>query len=158
MRRGFWTLIAAMLVLVMATVGCAKVPPNTSPEGTLAIRGRQVMIAADGVLTGVDTLVQNQQLKPADAVKVVLVIRRIGQEGQRLADALAIIDATKDQAAKVKGISQAVEILKMIQSMVTEAVIPISDEGARKQVSQLLQSITNLVIGLVQFLPAPAAG
>ena len=45
MKRGFSTLIAALLV--MATVGCAKAPPSLSPAGTAAFHATRIVRALD---------------------------------------------------------------------------------------------------------------
>ena len=152
-------LLAYMLAIstFVSVSNCALVrkgpdqPPSRS--GQIAQAGRQVVAAAESVLNGVDVLVETGLLSKPDATNVVLKVRRIGEEGERLSRVLIVVELTQNIVEYEKGVLQAGEILKVIQRLVTEAGSDINNVESRQKVVADLNRISDAVVNAALVLP-----
>jgi hypothetical protein len=147
-RNQITAIIGAAVLL--ATFGCSGNPdPNAgprSPEGQAAIKGRQVIAAADAVLTGVDAAMTAKQLPATIGLPIVDGIRRIGVEARdTLAPSLRVIDAAKTATEAASGAAKAQASLATMQAMLTGALSPIKDPATRDQVGKLLSQLTDAI-------------
>jgi hypothetical protein len=150
------TMLLVAVLMLGTSCGGGLVNPSTktlSTEGKLAVGGRQVIAALDQAATGVDVLVQNQILLQAEAVKVLVVIREMGVQGQNLAVALKAVDEAKDAAARQVGLQQAASILKAMQRGVMNATVPVSTEAGRQRVSTVMGIVADALVSLALMLP-----
>ena len=91
----------AIVTVLFGAPGCTAgrvisgqgIPANVSPEGKLAIQGRAVVAACEGVLTATDAAVTAKALTPPQAIPVAQACRQVGLLGQRLATVLRVLDA-----------------------------------------------------------------
>jgi len=142
--------VNAVLVLLLG-VACG---PSTSPtlvpsvEGKIAQSGRHVMVATSSVIDTIDSLVKTDALTKEDAVRILTVLKRVGEEGERLSKVLAVVDQEKDPVLKSKGVDQAVASMKAIQRLVLEAGSDIGSSGSRAKISAALATISDAVLSL----------
>ncbi len=156
-RKQITAIFGAMLLL--AAVGCGQNPaPNTSPERQAAVKGRQVIAAADAVLTGVDAAMTAKQLPTNVGLPIVDAIRRVGVEARdTLAPSLRVIDAAKTAAETTAGAAKAQASLATMQAMLAGALSPIKDVATRNQVGQLLVQLTDAISQVQAIITAAAA-
>ena len=98
----------AALVITLIVSGCTTgrvisgqdIPPTVSTEGKLAIQGRAVVAACEGILNATDAAVTAKVLTTAQALPVGQACRQVGLMGQKLATALRVLDAVKTVTAE----------------------------------------------------------
>jgi hypothetical protein len=147
-----------LIAAVLTTPACGALRhPDTaklSVEGQAAVGGRQLVAAITSAATSVDILIDTGQLPKDEGVKVLQVLRTVGVESQRLAEALAIIDTTKDEtAARFTAIQKAGDIIKGIQAAVLRGIVPIGSEVNRGKVAALLDGIAAALVVMGQAIP-----
>lgn len=150
--------IGACVMIVAATLalpacGAAKHPAtaNLSVEGKTAVMGRQLIAAVSAAASGVDVLIDGGQLPKEDGVKVLQVLRTVGVESGRLADALAVIDQTKENTInRDTAIQKASDIIKGIQAAVLRGIVPVGGEANRGKVAALLDGIYTALLAITQ--------
>jgi hypothetical protein len=147
--------IRRWLIVAILAVSCGPVPkPITSPEGTAAYRARQVIAAAEVVLTSIDALVTLKRLQPADAAVVVRVIQRIGKETQVLANILQLADQAPTQVVKDSHLKDAGGHLQLIQTLLAYVTIGAIDGPAQTDVQDSLRPLSAALTNLMAVLPA----
>lgn len=149
--------ISLYVVLTMAVLASAcggKTPPNTSPEGQAAITGRQVIAAADAVLTGVDQAMTSKQLPTNIGLPIVKAIREIGVQGKSLATYLAAVDAAKNLTEKQDAMSKAQNVITAMDGLLTGATSPITDPALKSQVGELLRQLVTAINQVRQIVNA----
>jgi len=131
----------AIVTLLFGAPGCTAgrvisgqgIPSTVSTEGRLAIQGRAVVAACDGILTATDAAVTAKALTPQLALPVAQACRQVGLMGQQLATALRTLDtnalatgapvALADALALLTQMSDAVSALpQATRSLVTDSV------------------------------------
>lgn len=125
-----WRLGAAIAIATALSFlsGCAttgvitgqSIPENVSTEGKLAIQGRAVVAACDGILSATDAAVTSKLLTPSQALPVAQACRQVGLMGQRLASALRLLDAasTVNEVRQAAGV-EAKGLLAQMSDVVT---------------------------------------
>ena len=144
--------LVSLVLVLLASVRCGAPAPPTV-EGKVAQGGRQVIAAAESVLSGVDQLVTTNVLSKEDATRVVTVIKKVGVEGERLSQILTVVDQSRDEIERQKGLAQAAEILKAINRLVIEAGSGIGSDDSRAKVLALLAQITDVVVNIALLFP-----
>lgn len=147
-------LIAMVVTMITVTVNCGqRRPPNLSVVGDTAIKGRQVIAAANGVVTAVDALATQKIIRPDDAAKVMGIMRQAGGVAQQLASALTVMDSATTETARSGAAADARRYLTTVLLLVQSSVIPIQDANAREQVANLLKNISALILDVASVLP-----
>jgi hypothetical protein len=170
-----------LVIALLVVTGCAvKLPPGMSPEGRLAIYGRQVIVVANSVLTSTDVLteqrlqaVQLEQLAgrlterqaydkaesiKADARMVIDIVQKIGQGGTALAETLQAIDMETKRLDRNPKIEAARQMVLGLQRLVTDGTVKVKDDTLRRTITGMLQQVTDLLLNVAMALPQPVYG
>jgi hypothetical protein len=140
--------ISLILVLAFAFIGCApKLPPNVTltPIAKTAVYGRQFVIAGNGALRGLDTVMSTGVLPATYGIPVLEVMRRVGVEAQRLADVLTALDEATAPQERADAVSRAQAIVAQMSRLIDSATIPIPDEKVRATVSSALATLSAIL-------------
>ena len=78
-------------------------------------------------------------------VPVLRVIKLVGEEAVRLADALDAIDAATDANVKSTAVSRARAIVAGMSALVANSTVPIPDEKARAMVVSILATFQSIL-------------
>lgn len=148
-------LIAIMLALVVAACG-NRLPPDLSAEGTMAIRGTQVIEGMRAAVPSIKALVCPATTAPVvpncisaqDADRVFAGMQEANDYAQKLAMALQAVDVAKDAASKEGARAQARTLIQSLQATLATIQVRPSNEGARVALVQLLGNITNLLLAI----------
>lgn len=146
-----------LALLLFTTAGCSQVQhprfPELSPEGKVAVIGRQFVAATSEAATSIDTLIISGVLTREQGVAVLTRLRPVGTEAQRLAAVLVVIDEARTDAARNAGLAQAVALIRTLQRHVGSAAIPIGSESGRERVTTLLSGLADLLLSISLVLP-----
>lgn len=158
-------LVAILFVIwwSSALTACAARVPGVSFEGSAAIRARQVVLAADGVLSVVEAVTdariaaataRGDALEVAgakrDAIAVIEQVRVIGVEARKLGELLRVVDDTRAEMALREGALTDLRVVVVgIQRAVSLAVVPIRDPGMRATVAAALDSVVVPLLDLL---------
>jgi len=145
-----------VVTLIAAAAACAKLPPNTSPEASVAIRGSQVIAALRATLPALKQAtcqpgVAPPCVPPGDMDKVVGHIQQAAKVSEQLAVALQAVDAATTAADKQIGMDKARALIVSIQASLTQATVSPSAEAGRQQIVSLLGSVTSLLFVISAF-------
>lgn len=152
--KDFDRLTAILLAVALAASLSAcgpKLPPNTSPEAQIAVRGTQVMAGLRATLPGIKALVCPPGapgptcLRPADADRVVVQIERAAGYAEDLAKVLKAVDEAKTAAERQAGLGKVGAILTSIQGSLSAAQIAPEGEAARMAIVGLLGTVTEIL-------------
>ena len=144
----------AMAVLVVSACGTLRHPATAglSVEGQAAVAGRQLVAAISAAADGTDVLIDSQVLTRTQGVAVLQVLRGIGVESQRLAEALDVIRVARvDTVARETAILKASDIIKGMQAAILRGIVPGGSEASRARLAALFGAVANALvdIGLV---------
>lgn len=147
--------VMALIALGSAACGGWRHPSaaQLSPEGQAAVYGRQVVAGLNSAATTIDLLIDSKAISKEDGVAALQGLLVASQEAKRLADALAIIDKTKDRVALANGKAKIVEVVRALQQAVAKVVIPVGTEQGRQKVLALMEPITNVLLSLLTVIP-----
>jgi len=140
-------LCCALAALVAAGCLGAKVPPTATPEARLAIQGRAIIVAATGVLDATEAALAAGAINREQARTVALALASVGEAGERLADALRIVDATQGADRQIAA-GQARTILQAMTASL-ESIPP----GVRVPLGGQLQRVFDLIRDVAFVLP-----
>lgn len=148
-------LILTLILLVTASCSAVQHPrfPELSPEGKVAVIGRQFVAATSEAATTIDTLITSGVLTKEQGVSVLTRLKPIGSEAQRLAAVLVLIDDARTDADRNAGLAQAVSLIRTLQRHVGSAAIPISTETGRERVTTILGGLADLLLSISLVLP-----
>ncbi len=158
-----YPLIAAFLAIALALSACGpKLPPNTSLEGKLAVRGNQLVQALRATIPAVKGLVCVSTtpqpsgpvptcIPPATAVKIFEGLETAGKTSEQVADALRALDGAKTAQEQQAFQSKAMELLNTIQQTLLRVTVTPETEGARNAVVQILQTAMSILIAIGSF-------
>lgn len=128
MKRLLVRLFVLLFVVGIVAPGCTagrvisgtSLPATMSTEGKLAVQGRAVLAASEGILTATEAAVNAKVLTPQQALPVAQATRQIGLMGERLAAALRVLDAiTSAREARDAAAKDAAAILADMSGAVT---------------------------------------
>jgi hypothetical protein len=123
-------------------------------EGKVAVYGSQLASAFSNALEATDKLVTAGVITKEQATPVVRGIRDASVQGQKLGDALKIVDESRDAAERASNLQKAGVIIKAIQTAVDQSVIPITNENTKNQVLGILKQVTDVLVTLALILPS----
>jgi len=143
------------LALTLTACG-SKLPPNTSPEGTVAARGIQVIAALRATLPALKQAtcqpgVAQPCLAPADTDRVVGHIQTASKVAEELAVVLKAVDEAQTAALQEEGMNKARALLVSIQSSLVQASVAPALEDARQRVVTILGVVTTLLFTVSVF-------
>jgi len=164
MKR-FLSIYIPLVALAMATsIGFAacgpKLPPNTSLEGKLAVRGNQLVQAMRASIPTVKTLTCTPQtpqaaiptcISPASAVKVFEGMEKAFGYSEQAADALRALDNAKTAQEQEVAKTKALQLLDLIQKTLIGVTVTPETEGARNALVQALQGVMSILIAIGSF-------
>lgn len=156
--------MAGLAALTMALVACgaAKVHnPNLQVEGKLAVYGRAVMAAGSDAVTVVDRTTAERLRQPGadqaqvkkDAVAAADVLGQLGTYGQQLAAALTVVDTVNDPVDRGQALTNARNVINVMQALVVTGVVNIGDPTMRSEVGRLLGNISKALLTAAMALP-----
>lgn len=140
------------LILLITLSGCASSGPVTvenSYEGKVAVYAKKVVEATDTISTAVKNLEASGVLPTTEAAGVVRVARDIDDQAVKLADLLAAYDAINTGSPIPTDLQGRItESLNRIGTLAGTILVPISGEGARKQIADLVGALNQTIITL----------
>lgn len=146
--------LISLFVGILLLVGCAKVPPQTSPEGTLAVRGIQVIEGLRATIPALKLLVCRRDvptpvcISTVDADKIAAKIGDAANYGRQLSEALLLVERATTPGEKVSNAAKARQTLASIQLLLSEAAILPENQAVRAQLVQLFSNLTALIIAV----------
>lgn len=159
-RRRVKSLIVAILAIGLVA-GCAKTPPNISPEGRVAYHGERFMAAVERAQQDTIALVTAGTITKAQAAPAVETFVRIGLGGQRLAAALAVIDSSQVTESKVEAAQRVRQVVTEFQHALTGLTVRVDTESARERITRIVTSLglsmtlLDIVQAVSRVLPVP---
>lgn len=153
----FFALAGVLGSLAAYSVGCSgNLPPTVGPAGKIAYQATNITDAAATALRGVELFTDQGLIAKPVAIQVITAIKKVGQGGIALADALRVFSESK-------GASGAIEIrttIQNIQRTITDALVLVPDEATRLRVQQITQPILDALAAILLppvTAPDPAA-
>lgn len=144
-RTRVYLLLVALTAAVVGLVGCAgNNPPQVAAN--IADRGTTLMKAVQAAQDAVIAAEASGTLPRNAAVSSMEVFKRIGAAGTTLSEYLrtyASLAPNSSEASTLRARIQ--EALDLIDSQIFQVLVPIADEGVRKQVSELAAQVSRLV-------------
>ena len=144
-----WTIFALAGVLgslAAYSAGCSgNLPPTVGPAGKIAYQATNITDAAATALRGVELFTDQGLIAKPVAIQVITAIKKVGQGGVALADALRVFSESK-------GASGAIEIrttIQNIQRTITDALVLVPDEATRLRVQQITQPILDALAAIL---------
>lgn len=139
-------LFTIWVVIPLTVVACAgNNPPRVA--ATVATHGTAVM---EGIRAAQNVVIQAEAqgtLPRNAAVSSMEVFKRLGAAGETLAGYLQAYAALSPGSSEAQSqLARIREALRMIDSQLFEALVPIGDEATRKQVSALAVQISQLLL------------
>lgn len=139
-----YSAVLFVCVLTLAACGGAVAPDTVprSPEATMAIKGRAVISSARAVLPVIDSHMTLGLLPKPAGILMLKGLKIVGEEGGRLAQALAVMDAA------APGSPQRSEALLVAQvslgaiQMALARSLPADRMAAGSEVAKLLATLT----------------
>lgn len=132
-------------LMTFGIVGCGpKVPPNTSPEGIAAIKGRAVVNTARAAVQIIDQQMTAGRIPPAAGVKVLQAIRQVYVQAGNLANALDLVDQAKTAADGQSGLLAAKAALGAIHEALQSGIYGL-DPGVTKSILELLANLVQVI-------------
>lgn len=151
-------LLALVLALVLALTACGnKLPPDTSPEARVAVRGTQVMAALRATIPTIKGMVCTPAtpqtavpscIKPTDADKVFAGMEKAGEIGEQLSVALTAVDTAKDAAARGAAMQRVALFVRSLQASLAAVQVTPENVGARNALVELLGTVTGLLFAI----------
>jgi hypothetical protein len=141
-----------VILVIVATASCAKVPPETSPEGKVAAQATLVVQALRASLVPFKAMVCQSTgqtptcVRPDDAIKVIQKLQEATKYAEQLVAILRVVDSTTDPALHETEMGKAVQVMATIQAFLTQASIAPANEEARLQVASLFGKVTVLLM------------
>ena len=156
MKRTIGRAVAGLVVAaVLAACGCGgNQPPDTISQ--VALRGREVILVANQALGAVDTLLTANLIPREDGLVAIKVIKGVGEAGEELAGYLDLANRAKEPAALRDALVKAGETIQRIQRLLASGLVPIGSQAARKQIGDILGTISQAVTQVALLMPAPA--
>lgn len=146
---------AMLLGVLVVLASCGGHPgPAVAPERQAAIIGRQVVAAADQVVTGIDQAIGNGTLPKAYGIPALKVIREVGVHAQELGQAIKLIDLAKTAADQQTALGKAQVALDGIYRMLKAAV---PNDGP-PSVQAVLQALLGPLVDAAQRAQAALGG
>lgn len=163
-------LVATILVALTVTSCAAKLPPNMSVEGKLAVRGTQVILALRGSIVMLKSVVcqsapvpganisidalkssnlGNMCLRPEDFIKVLDKVDEAGKIGEQLAVVLRAIDESNLVDTKLTMRQKATDLMSRLSALLADAVILPGNPEARGLVQRALQNVNTLLFAVL---------
>lgn len=141
-----------VFTLLIVAASCAR-GVNTTPQIQVAKLGGDLMEAVKVVEQATATLEAQRVIGEAETAQAMGVFYKIGVIGQQLSTALNAYDKayTPDQRAGVGRDIHAT--LTMVETLVAQAIIPVKDERARAQLSQLIGNVLKVVVSIRMQIP-----
>lgn len=153
----FFALAGVLGSLAAYSVGCSgNLPPTVGPAGKIAYQATNITDAAATALWTVELFTDQGLIAKPVAIQVITAIKKVGQGGVALADALRVFSESK-------GASGAIEIrttIQNIQRTITDALVLVPDEATRLRVQQITQPILDALAAILLppvTAPDPAA-
>lgn len=145
----------ALLLLVVTSCSSMQHPrfPELSPEGKVAVIGRQFVAATSAAVTSIDTLITSNILTKEQGVAVLTRLRPVGTEAQRLAAVLLVIDEARTDTERNTGLAEAVALIRTLQRHVGSAAIPVGSDSGRERVTTIMGALADLLISISLVLP-----
>lgn len=138
--------LALLITVFVLAAGCGgpKNPPQLSPEGTMAVKGRAVVNAARAVVPIIDQQIQAGRIPQDAGVKVLLGIRQVYIQAGTLANALDIVDRAKTASEGQTGLTAAKSALSSIQKSLDDGLTGLNSDIVTA-VRQLLKNLTDAI-------------
>lgn len=162
---------AAFLAVTLFTgTACAtRGGVQLSPEGTLAVRGNQLVSTLRSLSqppggSPLELLVASKTITPQEAIQVAQVVQQSLVYAQDLATVLRVVDEAKDVAGREQGLQRAAVLVQQIQASLNSANLSVLTEGGRKAVLGVLAAAYQVLLTVgslfpaAQIPPAPAVG
>lgn len=144
--------VALALVIVLLAPACSlglQSPVTNRPQlsaiGKTAVYGRQFVIAGNGVLTGIDTVMENGVLPREHGITLLRVMQRIGDEAVRLADILKLLDQATTATQQTSLVARAQSVVATMRTLLDSAILPIADTRARAIMSSTTATFSALL-------------
>lgn len=162
-RNFFGTKLVLPLFLVVGLTASACATRNgvqLSPEGTLALRGNQ-LVSALRSLSGpagsspLELLVASKTITVDEAVQVATVVKDGMVIAQDLATVLKVVDEATDEVSRAKGLQRASVLVQTLHKNLTSAPLRIVSESGRKAVLGVLEASLQILLTVGSILPAP---
>jgi hypothetical protein len=162
-RNKFVVLLAIGLTALGSTACATRDGVQVSPEGTLALRGRQFVAALNVTVTPVgaspiEQLVAAKRLSAADGAKVADAVKLAMQGGEDLAAILKLVDDAKTDAERQSGLAKASALVQSIATGLETAKISVLTEDGRQAVVGVLRTASMALLMVGSLFPAPAPG
>jgi hypothetical protein len=151
------------VLLIVALVGglllsaCGpKLPPQTSVEANVAVRGTQVVTALRATIPSIKSFVCQPSvpapcLQPVHAERIFKGLESAGEAGEQLATVLAAVDSAKTAAEKTSGMERARTILTNLQSTLVQLSIVPDDSAVRSRLVQTFSTVMQLLLAVSTF-------
>lgn len=163
--------VALVICAAIFQVGCggfhggrpAAVGPNVQAEGMVAFYGRQVISVANTALTATETItdtrltmaksdVEREQIK-ADARAVITIIKQVGDNSQKLAAVLRLVDGARTAVERKQYLDAARDIIAGTNSLLTGTGVGIDDSTTRATITRVLGAVSQALMALALALP-----
>lgn len=146
-----------LLVLAVATAGCATVPsPASNPalqiEGQIAVRGTQLVSVIRTAQLALEPLVDARVITAAEAVKVAEGLGTVLHACDALVSALRVADSTRDALERVQALREASQRTRQALQTLTGLPALISSDAGKLAVSAASSKVVNAVAELVPAL------
>jgi hypothetical protein len=149
-------LLIALALVASIGAGCAaKLPPNTSPEAKVAIRGTQLVAGIRATLPTIkeQTCVSTTPpgtlcIDPKDAIVVVQNIQKAANVAVDLAKALEAVDNATAVDDKVSKTQRAKQLLGDIQNLILQSTAAPLNANSRQAIVGIMGSVTALLFSV----------
>lgn len=153
------TTLSLLLVCVLGAslIACGpKLPPNTSLEAQLAVRGDQVVQAMRQVLPNLKphvclTPAQTTCVKPDDAGRIAKLMETGFVTAEALGKSLQAVDIAQTASEREQGIVRAREFIRSLHDTLSQAQIVPGDEQARAIVVKVMAVVVGTLFAIGGF-------
>lgn len=149
-------LITLALVASIAAACGAKLPPNTSPEAKIAIRGTQLLAGIRATLPQIkaNTCVAATPagticIDPKDAIAVVENMQKAGAVAEDLAGVLNAVDNATTVDEKVSRTQRAKTLLADIQQLILTSTSAPINANSRQAIVSIMGSLSALLFSVL---------
>ena len=159
MKR-FTFAVATFLAAALTLGACTKLPPDTSIEGKLAVRGNQLVQTLRQVTPVVKSLTCTAAtaptpvptcIAPAVAAKIFDGLETAFKTAEEAADVLKALDSAKTEVEREPLKTKALSLLQTIQKTLMGLTVMPEHESTRNSVVQAISAAMAILISLGSF-------
>lgn len=148
--------LTAIVLSVVALVGCSRANPNLSPERKVALYGTQVASYLKEAKAVADTLYAANTL-PKDAyTRVLETLLKVNKAGDDLGTALLVYDAATDDIARADAVKQVDAALATLNVLLPTVLSDVTGADGRAKVARIITDVQRLILTITR-MTAPTS-